>query len=426
MAKGIASWLLGATLLASGFGVATAAETPPAQQQTVSPKVSKPLSEAHAAITAEKWDEGMKLLRQAQSIDGRTDYDNHQIDEMMAFVQVRQGDYQNAAVNFERGLNSPYFAADRIDERLRVLVQLNYEIKNYTKAVEFGNRLLANIKTPDSELRSMVGRAQYLGGDYKGAVQSMDRAIEEAKATNKPVNETWLQVQLSSYVEMKDNAGVLSSLERLSIQFPKKKYWDDLFRILRRQSDADQRVQFNVYRLMFDAGLLQEPEDYVQSARIALRLGIPGEAVAMLEQGKTRNVFTGETEEERGRQVMQEAKEAAAADRKTLTALEQEARASKNGEADVQLGIAFMSYGQYDKAVEAIQRGQKKGGLKHGSEADLVLGRSLFKLDRKSEAEAAFQRAADAGQRSDNLSRQLGTIANLWLVYLRQPSVVTT
>src|SRR5688572_16934370 len=111
MVKGLASWLAGATLLAIVFGAVAA-------EQTIGPKVGKPLNDANAAITAEKWDEALKFLQQAQAVPNQTEFETFQVDEMIAFVQVRKGDYASAAPTFERNLSSPFFPAERLEERL--------------------------------------------------------------------------------------------------------------------------------------------------------------------------------------------------------------------------------------------------------------------------------------------------------------------
>ncbi len=402
------------------------AQEPATQQPQVSASVVEPLQKAHAAATAEQWEEAMTHVQAARAIEGRTAFDDFQIDEMAGFIQTRMGEYEPAAAAFERALDSGYMPEERLNERVRLLMQLNYEIKNYDKAVQFGNRVLADATQPEPELRSMLGRAYYLAGDHRNAVAAMAKAIEDARTAGKAPEETWLQVQLNSSVDLKDTAGILHALEALAVEFPKKRYWEDLFRLLKRQPDTDQRALLNLYRLMFDTDMLQGVDDYVEIGRIAMRMGFPGEAVTVLEQGKSREIFVGEFDEERGRQMLQEAQTAARADRRSLTSLEQEAKAAKSGEADVQLGIAFISYGQYAEAVQAIKRGQAKGGLRHPGEADLMLGRALFKLQRKDEAAKAFERVGAGGAAGDNLRQQLQLLADLWLVYLRQPAAVST
>ena len=48
--------------------------------------------------------------------------------------------------------------------------------------------------------------------------------------------------------------------------------------------------------------------------------------------------------------------------------------AKPTGDSDVKLGAAYLSYGENDKAIEALQRGIGKGGVKDPDEAGLLLG----------------------------------------------------
>ena len=100
-------------------------------------------------------------------------------------------------------------------------------------------------------------------------------------------------------------------------------------------------------------------------------------------------------------------------DRKTVQNLEQ-STAKKSGEDDAQLGVALASYEQYDKAVQALQSGIAKGGVKRLDQAQIVLGYALLKLNRREESQAAFA--------SVDANSQLGTIAQLWKAYTAQPA----
>ena len=59
----------------------------------------------------------------------------------------------------------------------------------------------------------------------------------------------------------------------------------------------------------------------------------------------------------------------------------------------VQLGAAYMSYGQYDKAVATSTRDQK-GGLKSVDEANLLLGIAQLRAKNTAEAQQAFDKVA--------------------------------
>ena len=61
-------------------------------------------------------------------------------------------------------------------------------------------------------------------------------------------------------------------------------------------------------------------------------------------------------------------------DKSTLDKQDASARAKPTGDSDVKLGAAYLSYGENDKAIEAIKRGIGKGGVKNPDEAGLLLG----------------------------------------------------
>ena len=86
--------------------------------------------------------------------------------------------------------------------------------------------------------------------------------------------------------------------------------------------------------------------------------------------------------------------------------------AGKSGQVDVRLGQAFLSYGQYQEALAAIQRGIGKGNVKNMAEAQLALGQAYLKLGNKAEAAKAF----NAVQGDELLSR----LGSLWALRAQQ------
>ena len=70
--------------------------------------------------------------------------------------------------------------------------------------------------------------------------------------------------------------------------------------------------------------------------------------------------------------------------KKRLPAYDKEAAAQPTGDADIKLGYAYASYGDYEKGIEAMQRGLKKGNLKAEDEAHLLLGVTYFNAKKTS------------------------------------------
>jgi tetratricopeptide (TPR) repeat protein len=385
---------------------------------SVSAKVAKPLKAALDAIQKEHWDEAVARLHEAQALGDRTPFDDYQIDEFLGFVAIKQNNYADAAAALERSFNSGFLPADRTTERNRNLAWLYYQLKNYPKAIEFGNRWIAGTAghpLPDAYV--IVGHSQYLLKNYRDALKMMQSAVEATQALGHVPQEAWLEVQLGCYVQLQDQPGMIAVLSMLVTAFPKDNYWTELFDLLQRQPDTDDRSRLNIYRLMFELGALKTADDYVEMARLALQLGVPGEAVTVLQQGIDRQVLSGKNKEQ-GAALLREAKTAARDDQETLPRSQKEAEAAKSGESDVQLGIAFLTYDEYDQALAALQRGIGKGGLKRPDEAQIALGRALLKLKRPDEARAAFEKVDGTAK--------LAAIAKLWASYTRQRTAPET
>jgi hypothetical protein len=95
-------------------------------------------------------------------------------------------------------------------------------------------------------------------------------------------------------------------------------------------------------------------------------------------------------------------------DKSTLEKQDAAARAKPTGDSDVKLGAAYLSYNDIPKAIEALQRGIGKGGVKNPDEAGLLLGIAYLRSGNKPEAKKAFETVTQ----DPTMTR----IAKLWLL----------
>ncbi|NJO12659.1 MAG: tetratricopeptide repeat protein [Gammaproteobacteria bacterium] len=380
------------------------------KKQGVSAKVAKPLKAAQEALSKEQWDEAMVKIREAQAIEERSPYDDFQINEFLAFASIKKGDYATAATALESVLDSGFLAEELVNDRTKQLAQLNFQIKSYPKAIEFGKRWMA--ATPDDPYAyELTGQAQYLIDDNAGAIQTLRGAVDAAKRSGTPVKEQWLQVILSAHDRTDDAAGVSQTLQELVAAFPTPKYWEQVLDSLYTRPDNDDRTTLEIHRLRSEVGVLKRPDDYVEMSDIAAAVGVPAEAAAAMEKALSAETAQAK-DRERRQQRLTELKRLAESDRKSLPGLEKDSATAKSGDVDYALGVGYLSFAQYDQAAAALKRAVQKGGLKRPDEAQLALGRALLKANQIEEAKRAFAAVPE--------SSKLARIAQLWAIYAGQ------
>lgn len=407
----IAAGTAGLVALSFVPDAAVAAEKKKEKEQTVSAKVHKPLKAAQEAMNKQDWDTALARVREAQAIPERTPFDDYQINEFVAFISIKKSDYATAATAFENVLNSGFAKPESTVDRVRQLCQLNFQIKNYAKAAEYGKRWIEMGGGKDPDAYVITGQAQYLLDDNAGTIQSIRGAIDSAKSTGQPVKEQWLEIMLSAYDRMDDAAGVGATLLELTAAFPTQTRWKQLTDQVYASPDNDDRSTLEIHRLRSELGVIDRPDDYVEMADIAAAVGIPGEAVKALEKALAMPGMNAKDKERRQARLT-ELRKSADNDRKSLPGLEKEAAAAKTGEPDYALGVGYLSYDQLDQAVPALKRGIEKGSLKRPDEAQITLGRALLKANQREAAKQAFDAVPDASK--------LARIARLWAIYAGQ------
>jgi tetratricopeptide (TPR) repeat protein len=382
------------------------------EAQRVGAKVGKPLKAAQDAMKKEDWDTALAKTLEADALPDKTAYESYQIDEFLGFIYLRKADYANAAVAYDELLKSGLVPPEDLPDRIRVATQLNFQIKNYPQAIEYGKRWVEASGATDAEPHSLIAQAYFIEDDYANALTHARSAIEIARGKGEPVKEAWLQIALACYNNNDDMVNVSAVLQELVREFPGQKYWNQLLGVTQRVEEQDDRVTLSLYELMFELGSLQRDVDFVEMAQLAIEAGVPGEAVKVLEKGFETKILE-EEDVPRRRALLEEARASAQNDQKSLAGLEAEAKSAATGQADVALGSAFLSYDQYDKAVEALRRGIAKGGAKRPDEAQIALGRALLKVSQPEEALKAFAAVPD--------SSKFARIANLWEIYATGP-----
>lgn len=374
----------------------------PAQAEKVSPAIAKTLQAAQNASKARKWGECLSNLRTADAAGGKTAYDSFIINELTAFCALSSNDIATATRAYEANLGSP-FAADKIAQRTRDLTKIYFNARNYAKTVELGKSAIKS-GYADSDTYLVVSQSYYQQNDFKNARDFVGSWIKDQEKRGQRPKENAIQIYVTSCMRLKDEACTAAGFEKLVTYYPNPAGWANLMQSLFEA--RNEAAAFNAYRLATDVGAMRRADDYTEMAQRAIEKGLPGEAQKTLEAAFAAKVFTEKRDIDRNQRLLNSAKERAAADRASLAKQDREAAANKSADADIRVGQAFMSYGQYPQAVAALQRGIAKGTATDPAEAQLVLGIAHLRGGNKAEAAKAL--------RSVKGDQDMQRIAKLW------------
>lgn len=380
--------------------------------KVVGAKVGKPLKEALDLAQAKKFKDALTKLQEAQALPGKTPFEEYKINEILAYVAFNLGDTATASKAFEATLNSGELSPAEFKQRLDQLIKVQYQGKNYDKVVQLGNRYLKEVG-PDVEIAVLVAQAYYLQKDYVQTISATQSLLRTAEQAGQPAKKEWLDLLRSSQQFAGKDDDAAATLSILLAKYPSPEYWRDTFIIEQNKGKGSDRKTVEIIRLKLLTGVIKD-SDYVEMAQLAFALGFPGDAKTVLEKGYSNKVLGVGADKDRENRLLAKAQADSAADQKELAAFEKEASNKPTGDADIKLGYAYATYGDYDKGIEAIKRGLKKGSLKSEDEAHVLLGVTYFNAKKPADALAQFKAVpADS---------KLASVARFWTIYLNSKS----
>lgn len=365
-----------------------------AAEAAVGPAVGKPLKEAQDLTNVGKYAEALKKVKEANAVSGKTAYESFAIDEFLTFINVKLKDYAAAAQSAEAALNTGQAPAKDRPQRLKTLVQLNYTIKNYGKAIGFAKQYRQEAGD-DAGLEQLVVQAYYQQGDYANA-KATAKALA---ASGKKPDETVLQVWLSSAFKQGDTKGQREALTALVESYPSPAYKNDLMNLVLADLGHSDRMSIEAMRLRLAAGTLKTSDDYIQMAQLALQLGLPGEAESVMAKGKASGILGGRNKS-REQRLETMAKNQADQDEPTLAGTK-----ATTPRAKAALAEAYATYGKPDKAI-ALYREALGSSFPEADLARLHIGQALLAKGDTAAAAKAFRSVHDP---------KLTELANLWI-----------
>lgn len=387
----------------------TLAAAAAAKGPNIRPAVGKPLNDAikftdaakaakNDAEKAKAFADALAKVKEADAVKDKTPDEDYQVSKFLGFIAINQPmpDYAAAAAAYNRQVASGGAPEAEKAGVYNVAMRLNYQEKNFPEAIKDGVELEKLQPLDDTGYLVMI-QAYYNTNDFANAADTAKKEIAAKTAAGMKPSEDVLGLLLNSQIKNMNEAGAREALDQLAMVTAKPDVWGQEMDFALGTKGITDHQLLNLYRLSILAGTMKGT-DFAAMATIDLQNGLPKEAIAVLTKGNQ----TGD--------LLTQANQLAARDEQTLPALAAEATKHMDGEVDVKLGESYYTYGRYDDAIAALQKGIQKGGLKDPADAKTTLGIVLLAAGKKDQAVAAFDDAAKDQSAA-------GQVAHVWTLY---------
>lgn len=382
-----------------------------AEQAVTNKDVAKYLTEARTLAGGKRWDAAWAALEKAERVPDASPYARYKIDEFKGYVLSQQHKDAEAGALFEQLAKSAAATADERNDHFKTAAQLYLRAKQYEKsarAAEAGLQKQPN----DLVLLELAGQSRYLAGDFRGAAARIAQLVAATQRKGGQPQEASLQILLNSYYRLNDRKEIAQTWEMLLRHYPKAEYWRNVLELKSAQPHSE-RVDYYYLALKFDVGMLDDPADYETLALGAIDLGLPEDAVRVLETGLRKGVLAGK-QEPRFRRMLTLAQAETAKSPDGVKDLAQQAQRAGSGQPDAAIGRIYLSQRLYDRAIAALRKGIQKGGLEHSDQVRIDLGVAYLKSGETQQARDTF-----AAVKADSEWRAL---AELWSLRANEAS----
>lgn len=256
-----------------------------------------------------------------------------------------------------------------------VAFQLAASVDQYDKARSYLQRAIdLNYSTPTvstSDLQMNMAELYFSENRHVEGLKFLSDAIAARKTQGLPIDQKWYRRGVSVAYTNEVVPQVYDFVSGWVIDNPTPDNWRDAVNLTRDLNDFEPQPLLDLLRLGDKVGALREKNDYIFYVETADARRLPQEVKNIVEEAYAKGIIPKGSDSYVDDQLRIAAGRIAA-DRAELPRLEKDAMApTALLRTVVAAGDAFLSYGQYDKAVALYQKGLTMAGV----DRDLALTR---------------------------------------------------
>tara|TARA_B100000902_G_scaffold204762_1_gene195195 strand:+ start:4612 stop:6144 length:1533 start_codon:yes stop_codon:yes gene_type:complete len=339
-----------------------------------------------------------------------------------------EADYTKAMDAYTKVINEEDVTLPLRNQVLLTLATLHMIEEEYKKGIELILMWMDQVETVTAQSWSLLATAYFQLEEYTNALDAQITAVDMAEVEGYTPKENWYVIMAACYEELKKQLGEKETLykqleiyEILVNLYPKKRYFLQLgqaYGALEREKDY--MITLNA---AYQSDYLDKEGEYLTLAQLLLMNGNPYWAAKVIVSGQQKEVFvTNEKtkkeelkpvvkDSEKNLKLLADAWRMAQEIDKAIPVLEKAAKISEDGENYILLGNLYLVEDRLNEAIDAIQKGIKKGKIKKISQAYLTLGQAQYELKNFEEAKKQFRMAAR------DKDKKIKKTANSWIKY---------
>ncbi len=256
-----------------------------------------------------------------------------------------------------------------------VAFQLAAGLNQYEKARTYLQRAIdLNYTTPTisiSDLQMNMAEMFFSEDRHADGLKYLSDAIAARKAQGQPVDAKWYRRGIQVAYANEVVPQVYDFVTGWVVDFPTPENWRDAVNLTRNLNDFEPQPMLDLLRLGRKIGTLKDKNDFIAYIETADARRLPKEVKDVIDQAYANGAIPKGSDTYVDEQLRIAASRIAT-DRAELPALEKDANApAALPRTVVAAGDAFLSYGDYAKAVGLYQKGLNLAGV----DRDLVLTR---------------------------------------------------
>lgn len=406
--------MMKAALLATaaiGLSAGASAQQPaPAQKEAKDLKLTKEVralvSQAQAQVTAGDTTGAIAKLNEALPLS-KTPDDRYIIGSVMISAASKANDQGNQRRGVDIMIESGAITGAELGKFQFFAGRFSYVAGEYDKALtQIAAAKASGYQEPQMDI--LIADASFKANKPAEGLATLRRAVDAEVAAGRKPDEAWIKRGLSAAYQAKQADQIAWWAQASVKHYPTPQNWRNALLIYRDGVQLDSQADLDMMRLMRATKALAGERDYFEYANAANDRGLPGEAKAVIDEGRAAAAMGSDTAAVK--EIYAIASGKVKADQASLAASEKSAATAKDGKAAASTADAYLGYKNYTKAAELYALALTKGGV-DAATVNTRLGIALALAGQKPAAKEAFAKVT-TGPRAG--------VADYWELYLDQ------